>query len=269
MPQLAELARRFDGAEVAPDRLRLTAEEIAAGAAQAGAELRAAIIRAAANIRRFHEGQRRQDLLQMDEDRQPPWIQVRAFAPGGGLCARRRRRFDAPDLHGIDEYHSGPGGAGSFHRRLHAAAGRRFGGARPAGRPGLPRHLRGLPGGRRAGRRGHGLRHRVDRTGGQDCRPGQPLRDRGQTAGLRPGWPGSAGRPERDRRHRRRIRGSPVYRRRSAGPGRARSGGRGLSPDAGPRPGGVGAAGNDRRPARSCRGRPSPRPAWRSMAGPL
>ena len=86
---LSELTRRFDGAEVAPGRLRLTAEEIAAGAAQAGSELLAAIARATGNIRRFHEGQRRQDLLQAREDgsllgyRFVPLRRVGVYVPGG------------------------------------------------------------------------------------------------------------------------------------------------------------------------------------------
>jgi histidinol dehydrogenase len=49
---------RFDGVELTEDTIRVTAEEIEAGAAQASPEVREAIAFAAARIRAFHTRQR-------------------------------------------------------------------------------------------------------------------------------------------------------------------------------------------------------------------
>ena len=78
-----------------------------------------------------------------------------------------------------------------------------------------------LPGGRRAGHRRAGLRHRQYRAGGQDHRPGQRLCRRGQAAGLRAGRHRHDRRPFGDPRDRRRRQRSRLDRARSAEPGRA------------------------------------------------
>ncbi|MGE5527626.1 MAG: histidinol dehydrogenase [Patescibacteria group bacterium] len=86
---LVEYAARFDGARLAPGRLRLTEGEIREGAAGVRPELAAAIAQAAGNIRRFHERQRRADLLQADERggilalRFVPIKRIGVYVPGG------------------------------------------------------------------------------------------------------------------------------------------------------------------------------------------
>ncbi len=55
---LIELTERFDGVRLAPSTLRVSAEDLAAGAANASPTLRSAIDTAIANIRAFHAPQR-------------------------------------------------------------------------------------------------------------------------------------------------------------------------------------------------------------------
>jgi len=86
---LAAYARSLDGTSVDQAGLRLTEEEIAAGAAGASPDLWRALGRAAENIRRFHEAQRRPDLMLMDETgsllgmRHVPLARVGIYVPGG------------------------------------------------------------------------------------------------------------------------------------------------------------------------------------------
>ncbi|MGE5551117.1 MAG: histidinol dehydrogenase [Bacteroidota bacterium] len=90
---LVAFTRDFDRVALARERLRVPAAEIRAGTAQAEPALREAIGRAADNIRRFHERQRRQDLLQMDPDggflayRYLPMARIGAYVPGGAAGA--------------------------------------------------------------------------------------------------------------------------------------------------------------------------------------
>lgn len=58
---LTALTQRFDGVTLAPDRFRVTADEIAQSAARAPADLVAAIGTAIENVRAFHAPQRRDD----------------------------------------------------------------------------------------------------------------------------------------------------------------------------------------------------------------
>lgn len=60
--------QRFDGATLAAEELRVAHATIEASAAQAGAELRVAIATAAVRIRRFHEAQRRGDVILEEPD---------------------------------------------------------------------------------------------------------------------------------------------------------------------------------------------------------
>jgi histidinol dehydrogenase len=82
-------AKEFDGVSLKTGDLALTSEEIACGAAKASAELQEAIGRAAANIRRFHEGQRRPDYWQLSPggsllgQRYIPLFRVGVYIPGG------------------------------------------------------------------------------------------------------------------------------------------------------------------------------------------
>lgn len=85
---LSAYTRELDGVAVPPAGLRLTPAEIGAGAASASAELRQAVERAAGNIRRFHEMQRRRDLELPNADgllglRFVPLARVGAYVPGG------------------------------------------------------------------------------------------------------------------------------------------------------------------------------------------
>ena len=78
-----------------------------------------------------------------------------------------------------------------------------------------------LPDRRRAGDRGHGLRHRERAARQQDHGPWQRLRERGQAPGVRPGRHRPARRPVRDLRRRRQHRRRRADRHRPAGAGGA------------------------------------------------
>ena len=99
------------------------------------------------------------------------------------------------------------GRAASGHRRSNAFRRRR-------------RHLRTR---RRAGRGGHGARHRNHQAGRHDRRPRQCLRGGSQAPTVRPRRHRSAGRADRDADHRRRQRRRRNLRHRPARPGRARA----------------------------------------------
>lgn len=80
---------RFDGVELTEDTIRVTADEIEAGAAECSAEVREAIAFAAARIRAFHARQKPQDQSWTDEAgvqlgwRWTPLEAVGVYVPGG------------------------------------------------------------------------------------------------------------------------------------------------------------------------------------------
>ncbi|MBE7217154.1 MAG: histidinol dehydrogenase [Caulobacteraceae bacterium] len=86
---LLDYARRFDGVELTEDRLRVTPDEIAAGAAACPAEVREALQFAAGRIRAYHERQRPADQRWTDEAgvelgwRWTPLDSVGVYVPGG------------------------------------------------------------------------------------------------------------------------------------------------------------------------------------------
>ena len=89
LPALLDYARRFDRVELAEADLRVTAEEIEAGAARCPAEVREALAFAAARIRAYHERQRPADAAWTDEAgvelgwRWTPLDSVGVYVPGG------------------------------------------------------------------------------------------------------------------------------------------------------------------------------------------
>lgn len=87
---LVELTRRFDGADLAPDRLRVSSEEAKRAAGGVDDELRRSLTFALANIRRFHETQVRQslELIEVDNgiwcgERSTPIDSVCLYVPRG------------------------------------------------------------------------------------------------------------------------------------------------------------------------------------------
>jgi histidinol dehydrogenase len=86
---LLEFTHRFDGVELDEESMRVSAEEIRAGAAACSAEVREAIAFAAARIRAYHERQRPADLRFVDEAgvslgwRWTPLDAVGVYVPGG------------------------------------------------------------------------------------------------------------------------------------------------------------------------------------------
>lgn len=86
---LLRLARQFDRVELTEATIRVSAEEIAEGAAQCSADVREAIAFAAARIRAYHERQRPADLQFTDEAgvqlgwRWTPLESVGVYVPGG------------------------------------------------------------------------------------------------------------------------------------------------------------------------------------------
>jgi histidinol dehydrogenase len=65
---LLALTEQFDGVKIAPEKLRVGAEELASGAGAADADFLTAIALARVNIRRFHEYQRRAGYFHPDGD---------------------------------------------------------------------------------------------------------------------------------------------------------------------------------------------------------
>jgi histidinol dehydrogenase len=86
---LVELARQFDGVDLDPARLALTADEIAEGAAKVPADIRDALNFAADRIRAFHESQRPEDRRWTDAAgaglgwRWTPVDRAGLYVPGG------------------------------------------------------------------------------------------------------------------------------------------------------------------------------------------
>jgi histidinol dehydrogenase len=86
---LLRLAREFDRVELTEETIRVTAEEIEAGAADCSAEVREAIAFAARRIRAYHERQRPADQHFIDEAgvelgwRWTPLEAVGVYVPGG------------------------------------------------------------------------------------------------------------------------------------------------------------------------------------------
>ena len=86
---LLDYARRFDGVDLTADQLRVTPDEVAAGAAACPAEVREALAYAADRIRRYHERQRPADAAWTDEEgvelgwRWTPLESVGVYVPGG------------------------------------------------------------------------------------------------------------------------------------------------------------------------------------------
>ena len=121
---------------------------------------------------------------------------VRSTRSGLYVPGRHRRLSQL----GADERHPGAGGRAS--RRVVMVVPTPDGRGQPAG-AGRGRHRRrrrDLPGRRRPGGGGAGLRHGHDRPGRQDRRAGQRLCRRGQAAGVRPGRDRHDRRPVGDRR---------------------------------------------------------------------
>jgi histidinol dehydrogenase len=83
---LVELTRRYDGADLSPDRLRVSPEEIERAAACVNDELRRSLTVALANIRRFHETQVR------------PSVELTEVA-GGIWCGERSTPIDSVCLY--------------------------------------------------------------------------------------------------------------------------------------------------------------------------
>lgn len=89
LPALLRFAREFDRVELTEETIRVTADEIEAGAAACPAEVREAIAFAAGRIRAYHERQRPADLKFTDEAgvelgwRWTPLEAVGIYVPGG------------------------------------------------------------------------------------------------------------------------------------------------------------------------------------------
>ena len=156
-----------------------------------------------------------------------------ALGSGPSGRALRPGRSRAVPVERGDERGSRAGRRGAGDRRdVAAAAGqRRLAGPERAGRLRAAGHRRGLRGRRRAGHRPAGAgrgrcRRRRDRAGRRDHRSRECLRDGRQTAAARHRRDRLGGRPDRDRRRRRRFRRCRI---RCGGPdlaGRARPAGR-------------------------------------------
>ena len=86
---LLDYARRFDGVDLTADQLRVTPDEVEAGAAACPAEVREALAYAADRIRRYHERQRPADAAWTDDEgvelgwRWTPLESVGVYVPGG------------------------------------------------------------------------------------------------------------------------------------------------------------------------------------------
>ena len=89
LPALLRFAREFDRVELTEETIRVTAEEIEAGATACPAEVREAIAFAAGRIRAYHERQRPADMKFTDEAgvelgwRWTPLEAVGIYVPGG------------------------------------------------------------------------------------------------------------------------------------------------------------------------------------------
>jgi histidinol dehydrogenase len=89
LPAVLRYGRQFDKVEIDEASIRVGAEEIAAGAAECAAEVRAAIAFAARRIRAYHERQRPADARFVDEAgvelgwRWTPLDSVGVYVPGG------------------------------------------------------------------------------------------------------------------------------------------------------------------------------------------
>ena len=86
---LLRLAKKFDGVELDERTIRVTPEEIAAGAAQCSPDVRAALELAASRIRAYHQRQAPADQSFVDEAgvelgwRWTPLDSVGVYVPGG------------------------------------------------------------------------------------------------------------------------------------------------------------------------------------------
>ena len=214
---LKKYTQEFDGVEIAT-------VEVGAGALEEG--FRAAdptlvdiLYRAAERIAAFHQHQVRNSFLVNDEEgilmgqKVVPLARVGLYVPGGTAAypsSASDERHPRQAGRGEGAVHGHPAGEGREDRPQH-----------PGRRPGL-RGGPGLPGGGRPGGSRPGLRHRERAQGGQDRGPRQPVRGRGQEAGLWPGGHRHGGRPQRDSGDRRRGLQPPDRGRRPAQPGRAR-----------------------------------------------
>ena len=152
---LVELARRFDSAAFESSHLRVSPEELARLAADAGPEERGLLRRTRERIAAYHERQR-EESFRMDlgegsrlEWRSAPIASVGVYVPGGAAVY---------PLHRAHEHRSGRGGRGSADGARDAAGRARTqsgaGGGDPRGR-----RPRGLPNRRSPGHRGPGLRN--------------------------------------------------------------------------------------------------------------
>ncbi len=89
LPAVLRFARQFDKVELTEETIRVTPEEIAAGAAECDPEVREAIRIAAARIKAFHERQKPADQRFIDETgvelgwRWTPLEAVGVYVPGG------------------------------------------------------------------------------------------------------------------------------------------------------------------------------------------
>ncbi|OYX35120.1 MAG: histidinol dehydrogenase [Caulobacterales bacterium 32-69-10] len=89
LPAVLDYARRFDKADLTEATIKVTADEIAAGAEACEPKVREAIAFAAARIRRYHERQRPADARFIDEDgvelgwRWTALESVGVYVPGG------------------------------------------------------------------------------------------------------------------------------------------------------------------------------------------
>ena len=196
---LKKYTKEFDGVD-------LTSIEVGMGAIDEG--FRAAdpglveiLYRAADRIAAFHQRQVRNSFLINDEEgilmgqKILPLQRVGLYVPGGTAAYPSSVLMNCipAKLAGVKEIvHGHPPGEERQDLPQH---------------PGRRPHLRGgpgLPGGGRPGGGRPGLRHGERAEGGQDRRPRQPVRGRGEKAGLRPGGHRHDGRAQRDSGHRRR-----------------------------------------------------------------
>ena len=86
---VAELTRRFDGADVPPEKLRVTAEEVREAYLKVDLEFLKAFERASSNIERFHRAQVERSWVEHEADgvllgiKVTPLAAVGAYVPGG------------------------------------------------------------------------------------------------------------------------------------------------------------------------------------------
>ena len=179
---LRALTARFDG--VAVDELRVPADEIRAALARVPPALQEALDVAHDRILAYHAhevGDVRRRLHLRRRHRAPR-------GPSGGPGRLLRTGWSGPVP--VDRAHvrrPRARGRGRGDRAVRPPGSRRPDRRRHAGRRRRGRGRRGLPGGRGPGHRRHGLRHREHRRRRRHRRPGQPVRGRGQTPGVRRG----------------------------------------------------------------------------------